>query len=321
MIKKILFGIAIISTAVLCSCEEEFDLYGDLREKYVINCVLNNDTTVQSATVSKSYYIESTTPSDYNDDPAITGAELIISYEDSAKVFGEEITERTDVSRYSNPANIYTAYNFRTEANTEYRLSALMPDGRRLRAKTTAPPPVVFNAASDTLIPPIAKDWVAVYWNIPRGDLYVASVFKVYYFKKENGVNVRYEKSVPVRYVKDGNEYKPYFPEPSYSPMIYAEIDAFSRALEEISEGDPNKENYTILAFILEIRVYDENLTSYFAAQREVSESFTLKVDESDYSNIDGGFGIFGSYCLQRKAVKFSHAFIESFGYKPGLTE
>ncbi|MFC2133062.1 DUF4249 family protein [Bacteroidota bacterium] len=322
MMKNIIFSLMAVSVFALCSCEEDFDPYGDLRNKYILNCVINNDTTTQFATISKSYLVESSNPASYTEDPAVTGAEIVISFDDSAAVFGEEMVEREDVSRYPNPASVYSTHNLKTEANKEYRLSALLPDGKRMRASTIAPPPVQFNiTGSDTLIPPVEKDWVAVYWEIPRQDLYVASVFKVYYFKKENGVNVRYEKRVPVKYVQQGDEYIPHFPEPSYANMIYAEMNAFTRALQEISEGDPDKENYKILAFILEIRVYDENMTSYYAAQREVSESFTLKVDESDYTNIEGGFGIFGSYCLQRKAVKFSHAYIESFGYIPGLTE
>lgn len=320
MMKKIIFGLLTVSVIALYSCEENFDPYGDLRDKYVLNCVINNDTTTQYATISKSYLVESSNPTSYTEDPAVTGAELVISYDDSARVFGEETLERQDVSRYTNPASVYSTHDLQTEVNVEYKLNVLLPDGRRLRASTIAPPPVTFQTG-DALIPPVDKDWVAVYWQIPRADLYVSSVFKVYYFKKVNGVNVRFEKKVPVKYVEQGGEYIAYFPEPSYSPMIYVEMNAFTRALEEISEGDPEKSNYTILAFILEIRVYDENMTSYYAAQREVSESFTLKVDESDYTNIEGGYGIFGSYNLQRKAVKFSHAYIESFGYIPGLTE
>ncbi|OGU54816.1 MAG: hypothetical protein A2V66_06945 [Ignavibacteria bacterium RBG_13_36_8] len=321
MMKNIIFGLIAVSAIALCSCEDEFDPYGDLRDKYILNCVINNDTTTQYATISKSYLVESSNPASYTEDPSISGAEIVISYNDSARTFSEETIERQDLSRYTNLARIYSTHNLRAESNTEYHLSALLPDGRRLRAITIAPPPVTFQTISDTLIPPVNKDWVAVYWQIPRVDLYVASVFKIYYFKRENGINVRYEKRVPVKYIQQGNEYIPHFPEPSYSTMIYVEMDAFTRALQEISEGDPNKENYTMLAFILEIRVYDENMTSYYAAQREVAESFTLKVDESDFSNIEGGYGIFGSYCLQRKAIKFSHAYIESFGYIPGLTE
>lgn len=318
---KIIFSLITISIVALCSCEEDFNPYGDLKNKYVLNCVLNNDTTTQFATLSSSYLVESTDPTSYTDDPAVTGAEIVISYEDSARVFSEETIDREDVSRYPNPAKVYSTNDLRAQSNIEYRINALLPDGRRLRANTIAPPPVTFESTSDTLIPPANKDWVAVYWQIPHADLYVASVFKVYYFKNENGIPVRYEKNVPIKYYREGDEYIPHFPEPSYNTMIYVEMDAFTRALEEISEGDPNKSNYSILAFVLEIRVYDENLTSYFAAQREVSESFTLKVDESDYTNIEGGYGIFGSYYLQRKAIKFSHEYIESFGYIPGLTD
>ncbi|OGU62946.1 MAG: hypothetical protein A2V66_10100 [Ignavibacteria bacterium RBG_13_36_8] len=323
MKRKIFLSLLIVAAFALCTCEEDFNPYGDLRNNYILNCIISNDTTIQFATITHSYMVENVNPLSYTTDPVVEGADIRISFDDSARVFSQSTKERTDQSRYTTPASFYYSANFNVVSDKRYVIDAHLSNGIRLRGETTTPPPVAFDPwRCDTLIPSVGKDWVGVYWNIPRQDLYVSSVFKVYYFKRdENGIAVRYSKSVPVKYIQQGNEFVPHFPEPSYASMIYVEVDAFTRALQEISEGDPNKENYIILAFILEVRIYDENLTSYYAAQREVPESFTLKLDESDYTNIEGGLGVFGSYIKQRKAVKFSHEYIRSFGYIPGLTE
>lgn len=316
---SILFTTLLLS---ILSCEENFSPYGNGEEIYILNCVLNPDTSFQTATLSHSYHYEDINPYNYITDPAVSGANIRISYEDEAAIFTEGRTVRADASRYGDSAVYYYVNDFSIVPGKEYIIDVHLPNGKRLRSKTKTPDEIEFNLFKcDTLIPPANKDWVGVYWNTPYQDLYAASVFKVYYFKNENGVKVRHEKRVPVKYIKKGDEYAPHFPEPSYAGMIYVEMDAFTRALLEISEGDPNKENYIILAFILEVRIYDENLTSYWASTTEVAESFTLKLDESDFTNIEGGLGIFGSYIKQRKSVKFSHAYIESFGYIPGLTE
>ena len=138
--------------------------------------------------------------------------------------------------------------------------------------------------------------------------------------KNENGKQVRYEKEVPRTYVLENNVYVPYYPVPSYLQRINVEMIAFDRAMAEISEGDPDKKNYTILTFILEILVYDKNLTAYYASRSELGESFAITTNESDYTNISGGRGIFGSFIKQRFAVRFTHEYIKSFGYEPGLT-
>ncbi|MCB0743623.1 MAG: hypothetical protein KDC67_06950, partial [Ignavibacteriae bacterium] len=149
---------------------------------------------------------------------------------------------------------------------------------------------------------------------------YSSARFKFIYFKNENGKQVRYEKEVPRTYVLENNVYVPYYPVPSYLQRINVEMIAFDRAMAEISEGDPDKKNYTILTFILEILVYDKNLTAYYASRSELGESFAITTNESDYTNISGGRGIFGSFIKQRFAVRFTHEYIKSFGYEPGLT-
>jgi len=321
-VKKKISFLCFLTAIILCACKEDFELYGDLNEEYVLNCILSADSTNQTATITKSYFADFANLNSVRDDPTITGTAIRISFSDSVKIFTQKIVERKDNSRYPDSATIYNTTNFTPQPSTDYIIDAHLPDGRRLRAKTRTPDPISFDLYKcDSLIPMPHKDWIGVYWEPPAEDQYVAAAYKIYYFKKENSQKVRYEKRVPVKYIKKGDAYLPYFPEPSYSPMILVEVDAFARALQEISEGDPNKENYIILAFILEVRIYDRNLTTYYAAQKEVPESFTLKVDESDYSNIEGGLGIFGSFIKQRKAVKFSHTFIEQFGYTPGLTE
>lgn len=316
------FMLFLASLILTNSCEENFNPYGSREESYILNCILNPDGSVQTATVSHSYEYYDIDPYNYTIDPAVSGASIRISYDNKAELFTEGRIEREDKTRYGDSAVYYYVNDFSVVPGKEYIIDAHLPNGKRLRGKTKTPDEIEFNLFEcDTLIPPVNKDWVGVYWNTPRQDLYVASVFKVYYFKIEEGKKVRYEKRVPVKYIKEGDEYIPYFPEPSYASMIFVEMDAFTRALQEISEGDTDKQNYIILAFILEVRIYDENLTSYYASINEVPESFTLKLDEADYTNIEGGLGIFGSYIKQRKAVKFSHAYIQSFGYVPGLTE
>jgi len=215
----------------------------------------------------------------------------------------------------------YYHENFLTQPDTEYELEAVLSDGRKITSQTRTPKEVSFSSTYETLIPPPNRKAVGVSWRTFNEQLYTAARFKFVYFKNENGEQVRYEKEIPRAYAYEDGEYKAYYPEPSYDKYIEVEMNAFDRALTEISAGDPNKENYTILAFILEILVYDRNLTAYYASKTELGEGFSITTNENDYSNIEGGRGIFGSFIKQRKAVKFSLDYIHSFGYIPGLTE
>lgn len=322
MKKLLTIFLFICSVILFYSCEDDISPNTSFIEKYSLNCILGNDTASQIATIYYNYFVENRNPYTNETDPSVEGASVRISFADSAKVFQEGTAERSEGSRYHSPATYYYTDNFVPQPNTEYIIEAQMPNGKRLRGRTTTPDEVVFNQIeSDTLIPPLNKDFILVKWEIESSDLYVAPLFTFIYFKNENGRNVRYVKRVPIKYLRQNGELVPYFPEPSYIPTIIVEMDAFDRALQEISEGDPIKSNYTILSFILEIRVYDVNLTSYYASIKEVPESFTLKLNESDFTNIEGGQGLFASFIKQRYAVKFSREYIQQFGYIPGLTD
>lgn len=313
-----LLYIGLISVLLFVGCEDDLNPFADTDETFILNCVLKNDRPFQSAYFSKSYFVDNFDPSSNKEDHSIKDAYIRIFFNDSVKIFDDTVLTA------SNNASSITSYfhnNFFTYPDTDYELEAILNDGRKITAATKTPKEVRFLPSSDTLIPPKNSNTVGVSWTSPNEQHYTAARFKFIYFKNENGQQVRYEKEVPRAYAFEDGKYKAYYPEPSYDSYIEVEMNAFDKALEEISEGDPNKENYTILAFILEILIYDRNLTAYYASKTELGESFSITTNESDYSNINGGRGIFGSFIKQRKAIKFSLDYIHSFGYIPGLTE
>lgn len=314
---KLLY-IILFAILFFAGCEDDLNPFADAEETFILNCVLKNDRPFQSAYFSTSYFVDNFDPLSNTEDHSIKDAYIRIFFDDSVKIFSDTLLTA------SNDESSTTSYfhnNFFTYPDTDYELEAILNDGRKITATTTTPKEVRFLPTGDTLIPPVNSNTVGVSWSSPNEQHYTAARFKFIYFKNENGNQVRYEKEVPRAVIYENGEYEEYFPEPSYDSYIEVEMNAFDKALEEISEGDPNKENYTILAFIVEILIYDRNLTAYYASKAELGESFSITTNESDYSNIDGGRGIFGSFIKQRKAIKFSLDYINSFGYIPGLTE
>ncbi|MBK7107285.1 MAG: hypothetical protein IPH62_18580 [Ignavibacteriae bacterium] len=299
------------------SCEDDLNPFVKGEDVFILNCVLKNDRAFQSAYLSKNYFVENFNPNSDTNNHSIDNAYVRIFFDDSVKIFSDTVMQS------SNSENSLTSYfnnNFITKPDTEYELEAILNDGRKLRAFTKTPKKVSFNGDSDKIIPPEEKNNVTIFWDDEQ-QLYTASRFLIIYFKNENGKSIRYQKEVPRKYVFENSEYVPYYPEPSNSDKINVEMDAFNRAMQEISLGDENKENYTVYSFILEILIYDQNLTAYYASKAELDEDFSVTTSESDYTNIIGGRGIFGSFIKQKFAIKFTQDYIKSFGYKPGLTE
>jgi hypothetical protein len=89
--------------------------------------------------------------------------------------------------------------------------------------------------------------------------------------------------------------------------------------MKEISGDDPNKDHYIILTAIIDLLVFDRNLSGYYSSVASISDEFSIRLDEIDFSNIDGGFGVFGSYYKQSFVLFFDKLYVESFGYVYGL--
>jgi hypothetical protein len=95
------------------------------------------------------------------------------------------------------------------------------------------------------------------------------------------------------------------------------ELSAITKTLEEISAGDPNKQNYSILQkIIFSVTAFDLPTSRYVSSTGGTIDDLTVSVDVADYTNIEGGFGLFGSYSKRDYTrLRFMENYIESFGY------
>ncbi|GBD91823.1 hypothetical protein BMS3Abin04_02555 [bacterium BMS3Abin04] len=303
---------------LLVSCNEDFSPFGKEKEEIILNCVLKSDNPFQTAYLGRSFMVTNFNPASDKQDRSIRNGYIRIWYQDSVKIFSDTIL--TIQNNSTNGVAAYYNKKFVIQPNTQYEIEAEFDNGRKLHATTTTPKEIKFLPNRPT-IPPENGNSVSVGWVSDNSEifLYKAARYTIVYFKNENGKRVRYVKEVPYQYILENGNYIPFFPEPSYDNKITVSMATFDRALREISEGDPNKSNYTILGFILEVLVYDKNLTRYYASKADLSSSFTISINENDFSNIQGGRGIFGSFIKKRSSLKFNQDYIRSFGYLAGL--
>lgn len=313
---KILFLFSFIF--IFLSCEDDFNPFEQGEKEYILNCILKGNKSLQSAYLGESFYVENFDPNSDSTNHTLSNSYVRVWFDDSVKVFSDTLVKS---EKYNKDITVYKNDEFNLVPETEYQIEAVFNNGQKLYGTTKTPSKVKFLTTSDKLLPPEARNYVKVSWGEPEEQVYTASRFAFVYFKNSNGIQTRHIKTVPQETVKENGSNIDFFPEPSYASSITVKMNAFDKALAEISEGDPDKESYIILGFILEILIYDRNLTSYYAAKTELSEGFNITVNETDFTNISGGKGIFGSFIKQNFSIKFTHEYVRSFGYTPGLTE
>lgn len=316
MIKKF-FLIGLLAFYII-SCEENVSPFGDYVEKYSLNCILRGDSTIQFATVTKSFSDEkpfSANPEERfikNVDIRLWQGNEVFRFKDTiitTQLYGKEVS-----------LNSYYTKGFTPKSNDFIEIAALLNNGKRLTSSTIIPKTIyVEKSVSDTSIPSKDNKQVFVRWESAGENLIYAPEINIYYRKK--GFPKGFAKKVPLNYVKQNGKYYPNFAKPSKNHYVSIEMDAIRRAMNEISEGDPNKKNYSILTMIVHIHVYDKNLSEYYVSSSQSLDQFSVNVDAVDYSNIAGGFGIFGSYNSKKYVIKFNREFIGSFGYNVGVEE
>lgn len=311
----------IIIMALVYSCEEDLNPNADFIERNVLSCVIRSDTNYQVLTLTRSYFVEGLDPYQNKEYPAIKNADVKMWYNNSVYQFYDSTITRTDTSRYTSPVSFYYNNTMKPLGGKAVEIEALLPNGLLLRSITNIPPVnSLYFSGSDKLITTFNPGGhIEATWT-KFENLFYHPVLVIRYFNRTSGDSKVQEKIVPIKYVDNNGESLPIYTTPTSDNTIAYDQSACDRAMEEISGDDPVKENYSILDAELKLMVYDENLSAYYSSVGTFLDGFTIKVDQPDFTNINGGFGIFGSYAMKYYKMNFSEEYVESFGYIAGIT-
>jgi hypothetical protein len=299
------------------SCEEDFNPYGEYFERYAFTCILKSDQNYQTATLFRSYRPDGFDPSANTEDPSVIGADIRVWYNDSVFVFKDTSVARVDSSRYKTPFRFYYNDKFTVGNRKTIELEVLLPNGKRLRSTSKTPGQILFDDKSEVIIPRSGKNIVQSIWNTQDDGTFFSTRMAIRYKQNINGEIVEKTKDVPYKYVNQGNSLVPVYPAPSASATIVYDLSAITKTLEEISAGDPNKQNYSVLQkIIFTVAAFDLPTSRYVSSTGGTIDDLTVNVDVADYTNIEGGFGLFGSYSKKNYTkLRFMEDYIESFGY------
>ncbi len=303
---------------VSLSCDENFNPFGDYKERYILTCLLDASTNFQVATLSKSYFTGSFNPYDNTTDPSLIGAEIRVWLKDSVYLFKDSSLERTDTSRYKTPYKFYFTNKVKPTAGKTVEIEALLPSGKRLRSVTVTPNDIMFSNQNPTVIPPVNENYLNFGWQAQSTYNFYDIRILITYYKNENGINIKYVKEIPLAYKTNGDDDIPIYPPAARQTIVSYPMEVITKFLESISAGDEFKSNYTVeLKPKVEVLVMDEGLSRYYSSTSQSLNDLSVRLDENDYTNIIGGYGIFGTYIIKNyTSLSFIASYIQSFGYK-----
>jgi hypothetical protein len=332
--KRAILILPIILFILFESCNEDFNVNAPFNKNvYTLNCILRNDSPIQYAIISKNIYTEKgdlpTLPSTAQN---IKGANVEIHYNDSVFVMRDTTIQVAD-SGNTKQVNCYYLRNLVMKQGKIISIKATTPDGQILRstkqipvcliAPSTFPQSYYTNNAMGYVKGYYIKfpfyNWLFRRDNKEINDMFSFPRFEIDYEKYEGGTYINKKTLVPLTYgtIQDA---KGIILSPelnfSYNYSASTSLETVNRTMEEISGSDPYKNNYIITRAFLTITSMDPELSIYYSAYETYLNSFTIKLRPTDYSNIEGGKGIFGIYYIYTSSSAMEKTYINSFGYQ-----
>ena len=328
MIKKYFYYLVVSLFALGTGCEENFSPKGEFREEYVLTSILesspNSSDLYLTAWLSKFYDVPGYDPSLNHIDPSVSGAELILSHPNGNKyTFYEDTIPRFDTSRYKTDRTMY--YTIFPRPSGAITIEVETPDGTLLSAQTTVPAPQYALSYSYPFIHGITtaidqwrwgKEWI-ITWDKGNSHLFFPR-FTLFYSYLGDSIEIARSMEIPLTYLKKSGESDPVYPSYTYDNTISWEYNSIDTLMARISKGDPNKENYKINYFLLDVIEFDKNLSNYFSSTNGYLDEYSIRIDQTTYSNVRGGIGIFGSSTSNSRRFEADKSYVLSFGYKYG---
>lgn len=317
--KKIALILFIVISALLFyACNNTFDPNAPFRERYVLSGIMRNDTSLQIVTLSKSYQPgDGYNPFTNTKDPAVIGAQVNLWYRDTLYPMRDTTIVRQDTSRYEDSVHCYYVNNLMPQQNEYVEIQAVMPNGILLKSSTKLPevdPGSFFNKFDDKSVPPPdpSKNDITVEWASMPNTIYLPRIYITYYVKNSS---VKKEWPVPLFYDTENGKQVPIYPTQTKTNFVSISMATITQALNEIPQGD-YKKNFSIGGFDVEVTVYDPYLSTYYFSLQTGADSYTVRLDAPDFSNVQGGYGIFCSYAKTDYHIRFTYDYLLAQGFE-----
>jgi hypothetical protein len=324
-LKRYITLIAVIIFSLLSfSCKEDFSPKTDFKEKYVLNCYVDLDydrykDTQVYATVSKLYDVNGFNPSSNNIDLAVSGAEIYFHYRDIIYQLKED-TNKAVITKYgTNQIYYYDSLRY-IYPNYEVSVSAKMPDGTVLSAQTRLLEAVqlkysyLFRRYFTTFINRFYfGDAFTITWGNINNNLFIPRLIIPCFKPDSTGKNIRYNKEIPCYYIKENGNYNPVYPIPTTNGSISFNYSAIDSAMSELSRESIDKGSVGYIEF--QLVEFDSQLSKYYQSINGSLDHYSIRLDESVYSNIKNGLGIFGSKRTITNQWYLDSTYARSFGY------
>jgi hypothetical protein len=328
MMRRRIISLAISLLMLSSGCEHSFNPKSVTHDEYVLQCFISSDparsSSGVSALIARVYDVDGFDPSINTNDPSVVGATVTITRGGHQYVMKDSLRFTQDSLRYGSKQHSYYVRMPLPGPSEKLSISATLPDGRVLNAQTVAPRVRGFSTSVDfpqgittkMNFPPGVQNWVISWDDGMASDPHLFfPQLVINYTKTNDSTEVPGTVVVPLKYINGASGPMPVYPTYTMETSLAFEFAAIDSAMASISAGDPDKSKYGVHTAWLNLMEYDTPLSKYYSSVHGSLDQFSIRVDQSVYSNVGGGIGIFGTYYLNQAQYFLDYGYVRSFGY------
>lgn len=295
------------------ACEESFSPKGKTEAKYAVYCILDANTSMQKAVVTRLYNVDGFDPYVNDEDVTVSGCIVNVTYDGMDYAFDETLVDEAGALELL-PSVIYQNNNLLPDGISEQlTIEVSVPDGKVIRGSTSTPARFDFDFGQSDRLFPLEGDSINIYWyKYVTDNYYAPRAFIEYYIEDDDGNFTRHtEPIIPHPYFRlpDGRA-KP----SSNDHIIYRSRD-INNSMLSLSGNEVFKSRFYIVGIKVEVLVFESDLAAYYVTSNPSQNQYIVIIDAVDYSNLDDGLGIFGVYRKHTWDVNLDEEYVESFGY------
>ena len=300
-----LFLLPIVAALAGLSCDESFSPKEPLVDRAFLYCIVNYsrlETRTQFAIVNRSYDVNGTNPVVNGVDPFIDGAEMKLSVRTTEYLFRSGSMSGADTTRYGTPVKYYAARNVLVYPLDVVTVVASLPDGSRLSGHTTVPAvkpleshPTYVSGFTTQVNRFTQGERYVLDWEDGShdGHLFFPSLTLTY--EREDSADKSFAIAVPTGISVQNGHRVAVYPHPSTATHCEFTFEAIDEAMRSIAEGDTLKSRYRPVSLNFTVVECDFALTRYYMSVNGALDQYSLRLDESTYTNVQGGSGVVGS--------------------------
>jgi hypothetical protein len=295
-------------------CNQPFEPKAEFQRKLVIYSILYSDRTTQLARVYTNYDVQGFDPYTNTTDPQIGNALVSISSGSNIYLLNDTTFQRPDQNRYKTRILSYSCQHFPVGNGQTYNLR-VESAGLPIAASSVTIPARGFLGLNDGLnylLNPNERSGKPFFLAGHFGDGAVGFVLRFYveYESFESGSWIQGRQEVPNSYIKGITQDSASTLYPGIQPILNVEFtqqfsaDGYFAVRKDIYSRYP--EGYVRLKrarFVL--LQLERQLYNYYKTTNGFEDVGSIRTDQPEYSNINGGFGIFGGCSVDSLVYDF----------------